>query len=115
MRAVRAALGIRNAIEAVQRELPPELHMDFGIGIHCGDAVLGLVGTEKRIDYTAIGDSVNIAKRIQENAGEGKILISSETYEIVKELVIARQTEPVLAKGKKEPIAVFEIQDLTIT
>jgi PAS domain S-box-containing protein len=114
LRAVRAALGIRNAIEAVQEELPTELHMDFGIGIHCGDAVLGLVGTEKRIDYTAIGDSVNTAKRIQENAEEGKILISSETYEIVKELVIARQTEPVLAKGKKEPIAVFEIQDLAI-
>ena len=68
LRAVRAALGIRDAIAALHRQLPPEFHLGFGVGIHYGPAVLGLVGTEKRIDYTAIGDSINTAKRIQENA-----------------------------------------------
>lgn len=114
MRAVRAALGIRDAMEVVRKGLPPEFHLDFGIGIHCGDAVLGLVGTERRIDYTAIGDSVNTAKRIQENSEEGMILISENAYDNVKDLVFAKETKPVFAKGKKDPIHVFEIEDIKI-
>ena len=69
-RAVKAALGMREAIEGLHRKLPPEFQLGFGAGIHFGPAVLGLIGTEKRIDYTAIGDSVNTAKRIQENAAK---------------------------------------------
>jgi len=82
LRAVRAALGISEAIRALHTELPPEAHLDFGIGIHYGDAVLGLVGTEKRLDYTAIGDSVNTAKRIQENSAANQILISASAYRL---------------------------------
>ncbi len=109
LRAVRAALGMRDAIQALHRELPPEFHLHFGAGIHLGDAVLGLIGTEKRLDYTAIGDSVNTAKRIQENAGPGQILISQPAYERVADCIQARAVEPILAKGKREPVAVYEV------
>ncbi len=109
LRAVRAALGMQTAIHALHRELLPEFHLQFGVGIHLGDAVLGLIGTEKRLDYTAIGDSVNTAKRIQENAGPGQILISATAYERVAGCVQARQVEPILAKGKREPVKVYEI------
>jgi PAS domain S-box-containing protein len=112
IRAVRAAVGIRDAIANVRKELAPEFHLGFGIGIHFGDAVLGLVGTEKRLDYTAIGDSVNTAKRIQENASKGTILISNAAYENIKESVLVKKSNPIQAKGKKDPIKVFEIQDL---
>jgi PAS domain S-box-containing protein len=72
LRAVRAGLGIRDAVMALSEELPPDLRLSFGVGIHFGDAVLGLVGSETRLEYTAIGDSVNTAKRIQENSSAGQ-------------------------------------------
>jgi PAS domain S-box-containing protein len=109
LRAVRAALGIREAIKALRGELPSEAHLDFGIGIHFGDAVLGLVGTEKRLDYTAIGDSVNTAKRIQENATTNQILISDIAYQQVVNQVDVQPTQAVLAKGKSEPLKVYEV------
>ncbi|MCJ7701062.1 MAG: GAF domain-containing protein [Anaerolineales bacterium] len=112
LRAVRAAIGIRDAIQKIHSELPPDFQLGFGIGIHYGEAVLGLVGTEKRIDYTAIGDSVNTAKRIQENAAEGQILITKDAYHFVKEFIRAVPVEPIRAKGKKELIEAFEILDL---
>jgi adenylate cyclase len=112
LRAVKAALGIRNAIQKLHNELPSEAHLSFGVGIHFGEAVLGLVGTEKRVDYTAIGDSVNTAKRIQENSTANQILISSAAYKLVEGKVKIKEVEPVLAKGKSEPIPVYEITGL---
>ncbi|MEA3350103.1 MAG: adenylate/guanylate cyclase domain-containing protein [Chloroflexota bacterium] len=109
LRAVRSALGIRDAIRSLHRELPPEAHLDFGVGIHFGEAVLGLVGTEKRLDYTAIGDSINTAKRIQENSAANQILISDITYQQVKKQVEVHPTESIHAKGKSEPIKVYEV------
>ena len=85
LRAVKTALAIRDAIQKLHEELPEEAHLDFGVGIHYGDAVLGWIGTEKRLEYTAIGDSVNTTKRIQENSDKSQILISADAYERVKD------------------------------
>jgi class 3 adenylate cyclase len=109
LRAVRAALGIRRAVDKLQGELPGEFHLSFGAGIHFGEAVLGLVGAEERLEYTAIGDSVNTAKRIQENAAAGQILISREVYALVRNAVSARAVEPIQAKGKSQPVEVYEV------
>ena len=70
LRAVKSALAIRDAVAALHAELPTEAHLDFGVGIHYGEAVLGWIGTEKRLEYTAISDSVNTTKRIQENCSK---------------------------------------------
>ena len=72
LRAVKTALAMRDAVARLHQELPPEAHLGFGVGIHYGDAVLGWIGSEKRLDFTAIGDSVNTAKRIQENAAKNR-------------------------------------------
>jgi class 3 adenylate cyclase len=109
LRAVRAALGLRAAVQRLLHELPPEFHLSFGAGIHFGEAVLGLIGTEKRIEYTAIGDSVNTTKRIQENAAGNQILISETAYAFVADKVEARQVDAIQAKGKREPIKVYEV------
>ncbi len=109
LRAVRAALGICASLRTLHDELPPEFHLNFGVGIHYGDAVLGLVGTESRLDYTAIGDSVNTAKRIQENAAGGQILLSEDAYLHVQDDVIVRPVDPIMAKGKSQPVRVFEL------
>ena len=109
LRAVKTALAIRNAIEKLHKELPKKDHLDFGVGIHYGEAVLGWIGTEKRLEYTAIGDSVNTTKRIQENSSKNQILISKDAYERVKDQVNARAYAPLTVKGKAQPIEVYEV------
>jgi adenylate cyclase len=111
LRAVRAAIKIRSAIHLLQDELPPEMRLGMGIGVHSGEAVLGLVGTQERLEYTAIGDSVNIAKRLQENAAPGQILISAATYQHIMESIDASPIESIKAKGKSQLIAVLEISE----
>lgn len=112
LRAVRAALKLRERVAELHTILPPEAHLGFGVGIHYGDAVLGLIGTEKRLDYTAIGDSVNTAKRLQENSGRNQIVISGAAYERVRDFVEVQPMEPMTVKGKREPIPVYEILGL---
>jgi PAS domain S-box-containing protein len=109
LRAVRAALGIRAAVQRLLYELPPEFHLSFGAGIHFGEAILGLVGTEKRLEYTAIGDSINTAKRIQENTTPNQILISEDAYAHVADKLAARPVASFQAKGKSDPIKVYEV------
>jgi class 3 adenylate cyclase len=112
LRAIRAALRIRGAVERLHSELPPAEHLSFGVGLHYGDATLGLIGTEKRLEYTAIGDSVNTAKRIQENAGHGQIVISEAAYERVRDHVLVEPMEAMQVKGKREPIPVYRVLEL---
>jgi adenylate cyclase len=112
LRAVKSALAIREAVAAVHKILPEEAHLDFGVGIHYGDAVLGWIGTEKRLEYTAISDSVNTCKRLQENAARNQILISREAYDRVREEVEARPFVPLTVKGKTHPIDVYEVLKL---
>ena len=112
LRAVKTALAIRNAIEKLHKELPQKDHLDFGVGIYYGEAVLGWIGTEKRLEYTAIGDSVNTTKRIQENSSKNQILMSKDAYERVKNQVDARPYAPLTVKGKAQPIEVYEVVGL---
>jgi len=112
LRAVHAALKLRDRVKELHAILPPEAHLAFGVGIHYGDAVLGLIGTEKRLEYTAIGDSVNTTKRLQENAGKNQIVISHDAYERVKDQVNVLQMEPMTVKGKREAIPVYEVLGL---
>ena len=109
LRAVRAALGIRAAVENLQKSLRPQFHLSFGAGIHSGEAILGLVGTEKRLEYTAVGDSINTAKRIQENAAPNQILISEAAYRFVAHDIRVRPLDHIRVKGKKEPVCVYEV------
>jgi class 3 adenylate cyclase len=109
LRAVRAALALKAAVEALHAELPPEAHLSFGVGLHYGEAVLGWIGTEKRLEYTAIGDSVNTAKRIQENSAKNQILMSKQVYERVKDMVEAKPYAPLHVKGKSDAVDVYEV------
>ena len=112
LRAVRTALAIRESIEKLHAELPPEAHLSFGVGIHYGEVVLGLIGTEKRLEYTAIGDSVNTTKRIQENSAKNQILISEEAYQRVRKYVYVNKMDTLQVKGKRESITVYEVLGL---
>jgi len=112
LRAVKTSLAIRDAVAALHKALPPEGHLDFGVGIHYGDAVLGWIGTEKRLEYTAISDSINTAKRIQENCARNQVLISRDAYERVKDQIEAKPFVPLSVKGKTQPLEVYEVLGL---
>lgn len=112
LRAVKTALAIRESIEALYKQLSSDAHLAFGVGIHVGDAVLGLIGTEKRLEYTAISDTVNTAKRIQENSARNQIIISKDAYERVKRDVNVKPLEEMVMKGKSKPVEVFEVVGL---
>ena len=112
MRAMRAALNMREAIHALHAEFEPEFRLEFGVGINVGEAVVGLVGTNLRVDYTAIGDSVNIAKRLQENSGPNQILLSSTAYEAVQGQVTVKELEPMSLKGREQRVQVYDLIDM---
>jgi PAS domain S-box-containing protein len=112
MRAVRAALSMREAVEELHESLEEKFRLNFGVGIHFGEALLGLVGTQKRLEYTAIGDSVNTARRLQENAASGQILISQVAAKRVNDAVMFADVDPVKGKGKEKPVEVYEVVGL---
>ena len=86
--------------------------VSFGIGVNCGPAVVGNIGCEFRMDYTAIGDTVNTAARLESNAKRGQILISSTVYEAVKERIEAEEIGVIPLKGKKDGALVYEVKGL---
>ena len=112
LRAVKTALANRESIDNLYKELSSDSHLAFGVGIHFGDAVLGLIGTEKRLEYTAISDTVNTAKRLQENSARNQIIISQDAYERVKNDVNVKPISEITVKGRSKPIEVFEVLGL---
>ncbi|HID89920.1 MAG TPA: adenylate/guanylate cyclase domain-containing protein [Anaerolineae bacterium] len=112
LRAVRAALRLREGVRELHTSLPPADRLDYGVGIAVGEAVVGNVGTAQQLNYTAIGASVNRAKRLQEHAAPGQILLDHNAYERVQEAVEARALPPLSLKGFSTPIEVYELLGL---
>jgi class 3 adenylate cyclase len=106
---VKTAWRIKETLPQVHCTLPVQFQLDYSMGIHTGEAILGMIGSEKRMEYTAVGDSVNVAKRLQESAEPGQILITANTYRIVKDQVMVKRLDPLLLRGRSETIEVFEV------
>jgi len=112
LRAVRAALAMQGAVKRLREQKEPPFRLSFGVGIHVGEALLGLIGTQRRLDYTAIGNSVNIAKRLQENAAPDQVLVSKRVAVRIKEWVNLQEIPPFMAEGKKEPLEAYAVLGL---
>jgi adenylate cyclase len=112
LRAVQAALAMQQAIAAYHGELDSEAQLSFGVGINVGEAVVGNVGTAELMNYTAIGDAVNLAKGLQENAEGGQILLSQSAHQAVKEHVRVRALEPIKVKGRSGIEPAYEVVGL---
>lgn len=110
LRAVRAATAMQRAIHDYHQSIGQERHLSFGVGIHVGEAVVGNVGMSDRMDYTAIGDTVNLAKRIQENTPGDKILISQAVYRAVKDAVKVDFFAEMKVKNREQPVKTYEVQ-----
>ncbi len=112
LRAVRSAAMIISDMRAYHETVAKEDRLSFGIGVHTGEAVVGNVGSPDRLDYTAMGDSVNLAKRLQEVAKPLQILLSDDTYNVVKDYITANELEPVQVKGRTQYTKVYELVDV---
>ena len=110
-RAIDACLAVRSQIEKMPQ------HVTFSpkvsIGINSGEMISGNIGSAKlrRLDYTVIGDTVNIAQRLQSAAGEGQIVINETGYQKVKESFNCRKVGEVGLKNKANPMMIYEVMD----
>jgi len=111
-RATRTALEIKSNYELLAEEIQKEYGFDvnLGIGINSGSAVIGNIGSHDRLDYTAIGDTVNLAARLESNAKPGQILISRETFARISERFRCRELDPISVKGKKDLVEIYEVE-----
>jgi len=106
-RAVRAAVGMQRASERIAMEHPGWPR--FRIGVNTGPAALGNVGAGPQRSFTAIGDTTNVAARLQTAARPGRILIGRATYESVRDAIPAEPFGELELKGKPEPVPAFEV------
>jgi len=86
--------------------------VSYGIGVNCGEAVIGNIGCDFRMDYTAIGDTVNTAARLEANAKAGQILISEFVYEIVKDRIDVSPIGEIPLKGKSKGVFVYQVTNI---
>jgi adenylate cyclase len=111
--AVQMAWTLKEAIRAYHQFIGPEEQLQLGFGICTGVVIVGNVGTEDRMEYTAVGDTVNLAKRLQENAQPAQILISHETWAMVKDRIEVNPLPAIRVKGRQAFTRVYEVTGLT--
>ncbi len=107
--AVKAALEAQNGIGELQQREPSLLKVDFGIGVCTGIAVCGNLGCEDRLEYSAIGTTVNSASRITGLAPGGTVVISEDTFKLVRDYVETRSLGKVMIKGDSDLSRLYEV------
>lgn len=112
--AILTALDMRKGAKKLAENLQTQFgkNVSFGIGINCGEAVVGNIGCEFRMDYTAIGDTVNTAARLESRAKAGEILISEAVYEAVKDRIVVEAVGEMELKGKSTSVMVYQVVDV---
>lgn len=114
LKAVKTALAMKEGSLVLEKKLQERFGrtVKFGIGINTGYAVVGNIGCKFRMDYTAIGDTVNTSARLESNAKGGQILISESTYALVKDKVNVTPLGGIKVKGKEEEVQIFQVEGL---
>jgi adenylate cyclase len=112
-RAIDAALLVRTQLQAAHNLLPDgtDYHPAVSIGINTGEMVSGNIGSAslKRLDYTVIGDTVNVSQRLQSAAKANQIVITEAIYELVKESFQCQPIGELKLKNKANPIMTYEV------
>ncbi|MAU09141.1 MAG: hypothetical protein CL607_04910 [Anaerolineaceae bacterium] len=109
-RATEAALAMMHAAHEVNVQHGYKL--SYSIGVNVGDAVVGYIGNENAMNYTAIGDTVNLTKRLQELAKPGQILVDESVVKRLGDLVVANPLGKLRVKGRQQPTIAYELVDL---
>lgn len=114
LRAVSASVAMQQVFDGIVRK---DVHRDMqelglGIGINTGEVIVGNIGSERVMDYTVIGDTANIAKRLQEIAAKGQIMMGEQTYKAVREHVAVSPFPAQHVRGRDIPIRYYELKEL---
>jgi adenylate cyclase len=110
--ALNAAVAMQRRIIGINEELRAEGFQEIGVGIglHTGEATVGYIGSERRSEYTAIGDTVNTASRLESNSKAGQILLSAEAAKSAGNRYPLTPREPIAVKNRAQPVALFEVE-----
>jgi adenylate cyclase len=109
--AVSAAMAMQRGMAALNKDLKTMglSEVAIGIGINTGTVTVGYIGSRERTDYTAIGDSVNLAARLEKRAEPGQIIISRSTLDALGRWFPVRQCDRIMVKGKQEAVEIYEV------
>ena len=110
--ALKTAVTMQKRLATLNQELESEnfSRINVGIGLHTGVATIGYIGSDQRSEYTAIGDTVNLAARLESNAKGGQILISDATAQAAGELFNLIPHEPLVVKNRVQSVSLFEVK-----
>ena len=113
-KAVQSAWAMKEGSEVLREKLEKKFgrSVQFGIGVNTGFAVVGNIGPKARMDYTAIGDTVNTAARLESNSKPGQILLSQSTFERVQDKIEATYLGEIKVKGKEQGVAIYQLDGI---
>jgi adenylate cyclase len=106
--AIRAAVHMQKRLQSLD-DAWIRAHFHTGVGVSAGRVVVGNIGSPRHMDYTAIGDEVNVASRLQAEAKGGQILVSRTVYEAGRDVFSFRPMGPIRVKGKQKPVETYEV------
>jgi len=109
--ALNAAVAMQRRLLGINRELHEEgiPEIGVGMGLHTGEVVVGYIGSERRSEYTAIGDTVNTSSRLESNAKDGEILISDATAKAAHSRYKLKPREAIMVKNRQQPVMLWEV------
>jgi adenylate cyclase len=109
--ALNAAVAMQRRLLGINRELRDEGFSEIGVGmgLHTGEVVVGYIGSERRSEYTAIGDTVNTSSRLESNAQGGEILISDATAKAARSRYKLKPREAIMVKNRQQPVMLWEV------
>lgn len=111
-KAVKTAMEIKNALPLFHSEINKRFRLGVNVGIHTGTAVVGNIGASDLMDYTAVGDAVNLAARLQSLSKDNQITISEEVYEAIADRIVAERMGSRTVKGRETPVVIYHVLDL---
>ena len=109
--ALNAAVAMQRRMLGINRELHDEGFPEIGVGmgLHTGEVIVGYIGSERRSEYTAIGDTVNTSSRLESNARGGEILVSDATAKAARSRYKLNPREPIMVKNRQQPVNLWEV------